>query len=281
MTREVMAPRPAARDTAAMAIRTPSIGDHLRTWRGRRRLSQMDLALEAEISTRHLSCIETGRAAPSRAMVLRLAEFLDVPLRERNLWLAAAGYAPVYAERPLDDPAMRPARAAVEAVLNAHAPFPALAVDRHWNLVSANAAAQGLMADVDAAVLGPPTNVLRLALHPRGLAPRIGNLGPLRAHLLARLTRQAASSGDPVLADLLRELRGYPAPAAPHEEDALAVPFRLRVGAAELSFLTTTMVFGTAAEITLSELTVETFFPMDEATAAALRGTAPPTGGRP
>ncbi|WP_376095249.1 helix-turn-helix domain-containing protein [Roseomonas sp. CCTCC AB2023176] len=256
-----------------MATRTPSIGDHLRDWRTKRRLSQMDLALEAEISTRHLSCIETGRAAPSREMVLRLAEYLEVPLRERNLWLQAAGFAPVFAERPLDDPAMRPAREAVEAVLNAHAPYPALAVDRHWNLVAANAAVAPLMEGADPALLAPPVNVMRLALHPRGLAPRIVNLGQLRGHLLARLARQATMSGDAVLAELLRELRGYPAPPSSHDgTDPLAIPFRLRVGGAELSFLTTTMIFGTAAEVTLSELTVETFFPMDEATAAALRG---------
>lgn len=277
MTWEVMERRRAASYPTGMAMRTPTLGDHLRDWRGRRRLSQMDLALEAEISTRHLSCIETGRAAPSRAMVLRLAEFLDVPLRERNLWLQAAGYAPQYAERPLDDPAMRHARAAVEAVLHAHAPYPALAVDRHWNLVAANAAVGALMEGVEPTVLGPPTNVMRLALHPGGLAPRIGNLGQLRGHMLARLARQATASGDAVLAELLRELRGYPAPPAPHdghqeEGEALAIPFRLRHGDAELSFLTTTMVFGTAAEVTLSELTVETFFPMDDATAAALRG---------
>ena len=275
MTREVMAPPPAARDTVGMANRASSIGEHLREWRGRRRLSQMDLALEAEISTRHLSCIETGRAAPSRAMVMRLAEFLEVPLRDRNLWLAAAGFAPVYGERALDDPAMAPARAAVEAVLNAHAPLPALAVDRHWNLVSANAAVGPLLAGVGEALLKPPANVLRLALHPDGLAPRIGNLGQIRAHFLARLAREAALSGDPVLVGLLRELRGYPAPAAALEDGvALAVPFRLRHGEVELSFLTTTTVFGTAAEVTLSELTVETFFPMDDVTAAALRALA-------
>jgi transcriptional regulator with XRE-family HTH domain len=249
------------------------IGEHLRSWRQRRRMSQMDLALDAEISTRHLSCLETGRASPSRAMVLRLAEQLDVPLRERNLWLAAAGFAPAYPERALDDPAMRPARAAVEAVLAAHAPNPALAVDRHWNLVSANGAVAPLMAGAAAALLKPPVNVLRLTLHPDGLAPRVTNLAQWRAHLLARLARQATVTGDPALAALLGELRDYPAPQElVAEPDMLAVPFRLRQGAAELSFLSTTMVFGTAHEVTLSELTVETFFPMDAATAEAMRG---------
>ena len=255
-----------------MSTRMAPIGDHLRSWRQRRRMSQMDLALDAEISTRHLSCLETGRAMPSRTMVLRLAEQLEVPLRERNTWLAAAGFAPAYPERSLEDPAMRPARAAVEAVLAAHAPNPALAVDRHWNLISANASVAPLMAGADPALLAGPVNVLRLALHPGGLAPRIGDLGALKAHFLARLARQATVSGDPVLAELLRELRDYPAPpGAAEDPDALALPFRLRVGEAELSFLTTTMVFGTAHEVALSELTVETFFPMDETTREALR----------
>lgn len=262
-----------------MSTRMAPIGDHLRSWRQRRRMSQMDLALEAEISSRHLSCLETGRAMPSRSMVLRLAEQLEVPLRERNLWLASAGFAPAYPERPLEDPSMRPARAAVEAVLAAHAPNPALAVDRHWNLVSANASVPPLMAGADPSLLAPPVNVMRLALHPRGLAPRIGEFGAVRAHFLARLARQATVSGDPVLVELLRELRGYPAlaggtlasPGGAEEPEALALPFRLRLGEAELSFLTTTMVFGTAHEVSLSELTVETFFPLDEATREALR----------
>ncbi|MBI0536681.1 XRE family transcriptional regulator [Roseomonas sp. KE2513] len=252
-----------------MSARTTPIGDHLRGWRHRRRMSQMDLALEAEISTRHLSCLETGRAMPSRSMVLRLAEQLDVPLRERNLWLAAAGFAPAYPERGPDDPSMR---AAVEAVLAAHAPNPALAVDRHWNLVSANATVGPLIAGVDPALLAGPVNVMRLALHPAGLAPRIGDFGLVRAHFLARLARQATVSGDPVLVELLRELRALPAPHGEAAEPAaLALPFRLRLGEVELSFLTTTMVFGTAHEVALSELTVETFFPLDEATREALR----------
>lgn len=256
-----------------MSTHRAPIGDHLRSWRQRRRMSQMDLALDAEISTRHLSCLETGRAMPSRAMVLRLAEQLDVPLRERNLWLAAAGFAPAYPERALDDPAMRPARAAMEAVLAAHAPNPALAVDRHWNLVSANASVGALIAGADAALLAPPLNVLRLVLHPGGLAPRIVDLGALKSHLLARLARQATISGDPVLVELLRELRALPAPPGSVEEpDALALPFGIRLGEAVLSFLTTTMVFGTAHEVALSELTVETFFPMDETTRQVLQG---------
>jgi transcriptional regulator with XRE-family HTH domain len=145
-----------------------SIGDHLREWRQRRRLSQMDLALDAEISTRHLSFLETGRARPSRDMVLRLAERLEVPLRERNVLLLAAGFAPVFGERRLDDPALAPARAAVDLVLKGHEPYPAVAIDRHWTLVAANAAIPPLLAGVDPGLLEPPVNVLRLSLHPTG-----------------------------------------------------------------------------------------------------------------
>jgi len=249
------------------------IGDLLRDWRQRRRISQLALALDAEISTRHLSFVETGRATPSRAMVLRLAEQLDVPLRERNTLLHAAGFAPVFAERPFDDPALGAAREAVERVLAAHEPLPALAVDRHWHMLSANAAVAPLLAGAAAKLLTPPVNVLRLSLHPDGLAPRIANLAEWRAHLLARLRRQIAASGDAVLAALLEELGGYPAPAAAVEEVpvTVAVPLRLAVPGGVLAFLSTTTVFGTPLDITLSELAVEAFFPADAATAAALR----------
>ena len=184
------------------------IGDKLRAWRQRRRLSQLDLALDAEISQRHLSFVESGRAAPSRDMVLRLAATLEVPLRERNALLLAAGYAPLYPEQPLDAPAMAAARDAVERILRAHMPHPALAVDRHWRMVAANEAVAALMAGVaEPALLAPPVNVMRLSLHPRGLAPRIANLPQWRAHLLERLRRQVAASGDRVLAALLEEVR--------------------------------------------------------------------------
>jgi len=152
------------------------VGEHLREWRQRRRLSQLALACDAEISTKHLSFLETGRAQPSREMVLRLAERLEVPRRERNMLLVSAGYAPVFAERPLADPALQAARRAVDLVLSGHEPYPALAVDRHWTMVTANSAVQRLLAGVDAAMLAPPVNVLRLSLHPDGLAPRIANL---------------------------------------------------------------------------------------------------------
>ncbi|MGK9231425.1 helix-turn-helix transcriptional regulator [Inquilinus limosus] len=262
----------------------PSFGDHLRDWRRRRRLSQLDLACEADISTRHLSFIETGRARPSREMVLHLAERLDVPLRERNTLLVAAGFAPAYPVRPLDDPALALARRAVERVIEAHAPNPALAVDRHWHLVAANAAVAPLMAGAAAALLQPPVNVLRLSLHPDGLAPRIANLPEWRSHLLERLRRQVEATADPVLVELLAELQAYPAPTkgvaamAPPEEahPDIVVPLRLATESGVLSFLSTTTVFGTPVDVTLSELAVEAFFPADAATAEALRRTASP-----
>jgi transcriptional regulator with XRE-family HTH domain len=254
------------------------IGEHLRAWRQRRRRSQLDLALDAEISQKHLSFIESGRSAPSRDMVVRLAEHLDVPLRERNVLLLAAGFAPSFPERPLDDPAMKPAREAVELILKGHEPYPALAVDRHWRLVAANGALAPLLAGVaDPALLAPPVNVLRLSLHPDGLAPRIANLAQWRAHLLERLRHQVDVTADPVLARLLTELRTYPAPppSGPDRDFAgLAVPLRLATPDGVLSFVSTTTIFGTPLDVTLAELAIEAFFPADEATARALRETS-------
>jgi len=260
-----------------MSVTVRPVGDLLREWRQRRRLSQLELSLDAEISTRHLSFLETGRSQPSREMVLRLAERLDVPLRDRNLLLHAAGYASVFPERPLDDPALRIAREAMDQVLAGHEPYPALAVDRHWTLVAANAATGRVIGEVDPALLKPPVNVLRLALHPNGMAPRTANLGEWRAHLLARLGHQIQVSGDPVLIRLLRELRDYPAPGdATHDVDAAAfvVPFKLVTEAGILSFFSTTTVFGTPIDITLAELAVEAFYPADAATADTLRRSA-------
>lgn len=258
---------------------TTPVGELLRGWRQRRRLSQLDLALEASISTRHLSFLETGRAQPSRDMVLRLAERLEVPLRERNALLAAAGFAPVYRERPLDDPALAAARKAIDLVLAGHEPFPALAIDRHWTLVASNLAVRRLMAGAAPALLKPPVNVLRLSLHPDGLAPRIANLGEWRSHLLARLRHQIALSADPTLAGLLGELEAYPAPQ--HDPDeagqdyaAIVVPFRLVTEAGQLALFGTTTVFGTPVDITLSELALEAFYPADERTAEILRSLA-------
>ena len=254
-----------------------SFGERLRGWRGRRRLSQMELALEAEISTRHLSFLETGRSRPSRAMVLSLAGRLDLPPREQNVLLVAAGFAPLSPERPLDDPSLAAARRAVDLLLAGHEPFPALALDRHWQMVAHNAAVQPLLAGVDPSLLRPPVNVLRLSLHPSGLAPRIANLPEWRHHLLQRLHRQVELTADPVLDALERELAGYPVPVSdrPVPGDALggiAVPFRLVVGDRILSFLSTTTVFGTPLDVTLAELALETFLPANPETLAALQG---------
>lgn len=258
----------------------PTFGPLLRDWRQRRALSQLALAAEAEVSQRHLSFIESGRSTPSRDIILRLAERLALPLRERNQLLVAAGYAPVFQARPTDDPAMAAAHKAVALILERHEPFPALAVDRHWTLVHANGAIAGLLDGIAPELLTPPVNVLRLTLHPDGLARRIMNFREWRDHVLHRLGEQVGLTADPVLAALLEELRSYPVPpgAAPHSRPSanplagVAVPFRLRVGTGILSFLSTTTVFGTALDITLSELAIEAFFPADDETAAALMG---------
>jgi transcriptional regulator with XRE-family HTH domain len=260
--------------------RTPtagaSFGALLREWRQRRRISQLDLALDAEISSRHLSFIETGRSQPSRDMVLRLADQLDVPLRERNALLLAAGYAPIYAERSLDDPALGSVRAMIDRVLKGHEPFPAVAIDRHWTLIAANAAVAPLLVGCDGVLLAPPVNVLKLSLHPAGLSPRIANLPQWREHLLSRLRRQIAHSADPVLAALLAELSDYPAPSSDrrttsHGDDVeIAVPLQIATDAGVLSFLGTSMVFGTPRDITLSELAIEAFLPADAFTLSAL-----------
>lgn len=257
------------------------VGEVLREWRQRRRLSQLDLALDADISTRHLSFMETGRSLPSRDMVLRLAERLDMPLRERNALLVAAGYAPMFSERSLDDPLLQPARKAMELVLAGHEPYPALAIDRHWHLVTSNRAVPPLLAGIDPSLLQPPVNVLRLSLHPGGLAPRIANYAQWRAHLFERLRRQIEVSGDPFLVKLLNELDAYPAPATAaaqaggaHEFGGVVVPFRLATEAGILSFISTTTVFGTPVDVTLSELALESFFPADAATAEVLRQLA-------
>ena len=251
-------------------------GDLLREWRRRRRLSQMDLALDAEISTRHLSFMETGRAKPSRDMVLALAEQLDMPLRERNVMLGAAGFAPVFAHRSFDDPSLGPAKAAIDLVLQGHEPFPALAVDRHWTMLAANGAVAPLLAGVDAALLAPPVNVLRLSLHPNGLAPRIVNLAEWRAHLMERLRRQVELTADATLIALMGELRGYPSgrsvPPPPDRFGGIVVPLVLEAGGGTLSFLSTTTVFGTPVDVTLAEIALECFFPADRETAATLAG---------
>lgn len=267
------------------------VGHLIREWRQRRRLSQLDLACEADISTRHLSYVETGRSSPSREMLMHLAEQLDVPLRERNQWLTAGGFAPIYRESSLDDPSLAAARAAVEVVLRAHEPFPALALDRHWHMLSHNRAVAPLMTMVDASLLVPPVNVLRISLHPLGLASRIVNLPAWREHLFARLRQQIKVSGDRRLAELLEELKGYPSPAPaddPARADdlamdgsAVAIPLRLLTDYGLLSFISTTTVFGTPVDITLAEIALETFFPADEVTRQALRQIAAETAETP
>lgn len=248
------------------------VGDQLRAWRGRRRLSQLDLALDAEISARHLSFLETGRSLPSRAMLLRLADRLGIPARDRNLLLVAAGFAPALPERSLDDPALAAARRAVDLVLKAHEPFPALAVDRHWQMVAHNAGVTAFLAGVAPHLLEPPVNVLRLSLHPEGVAPRIVNLGEWRAHIFHRLEAQIEASADQVLVDLLAELRALPGGTARAADShgGVAVPLVLRVGEGQLSFLGTTTMFGTPIDVTLAELAIEAFLPADEATARML-----------
>jgi transcriptional regulator with XRE-family HTH domain len=260
------------------STQTQTIGDHLRTWRQRRRLSQLELAGDAEISTRHLSFLETGRAQPSREMVLRLAENLGVPLRERNAMLIAAGFAPKFQERALDHPSLKVARQAIDLVLAAHEPFPALAVDRHWTMVASNKSVTPLLGGIDPSLLRSPVNVLRLSLHPKGLAPRIANLAEWRGHLLARLQHQVQTTADGTLVELLEELKRYPGHGASSGRTApardyagIVIPLELVTPAGTLAFFSTTTVFGTPVDVTLSELAVEAFFPADAATAEALR----------
>src|SRR5689334_8003474 len=278
MTWEVMEAGAALGYMSGMTNSALTVGDHLRSWRQRRRLSQMDLALDADISTRHLSFLETGRSQPSREMVLRLAEQLDVPLRERNTLLLAAGYAPAYPERTFDDPALQSARKTVDLVLAGHEPYPAIAIDRHWTLVAANNAVRPLLVGIDSLLLRPPINVLRLSLHPGGLAPRIANLPEWRAHLLTRLRHQIDLTADAALVELVGELSDYPVtsreqarkPGPDRDYGGVLVPLQLLTDGGILSFFSTTTIFGTPIDITLSELAIESFFPANAATAAAL-----------
>ena len=250
----------------------------MRQWRQRRRLSQLDLACDAGISTRHLSFVETGRAHPSRDMLLHLSEQLDVPVRERNILLVAAGYAPIFPERPLTDPALTAARSAIDLVLERQKPYPAFALDRQWRIVASNAALPELYEGVEADLLAPPLNAMRLSLHPHGLAPRIVNLAEWRAHLLYRLRRQVELTADRALIDLLGEVSAYPAPGAagktPDVEHEIAVPFRIATSAGVLSFFSMTTVFGTPVDVMLSELALELFFPADDETASAVQRLA-------
>jgi transcriptional regulator with XRE-family HTH domain len=248
------------------------VGQLLREWRERRRLSQLDLSIQADISTRHLSFVETGRSRPTPEMILRLTERLDVPLRERNALLLAGGYAPAYPQHGLAEPELESVRAALRQVLAGHEPYPAVVVDRWWELLDANAPIAMLVEGCAAELLEPPVNVLRLSLHPQGMAPNIVNLGEWRAHLLTQLQRRAEQLGDQRLRDLHHELMGYPGGlerAAAPTDAVLPLDFRYRDQL--LSFFTIHAVVGTAMDVTVEELTIESFYPANSATAELLR----------
>jgi transcriptional regulator with XRE-family HTH domain len=252
-----------------------SFGDLLKSWRRSRGFSQLELATDANVSQKHVSFIESGRTAPSRDMVLLLAEHLEIPLRERNALLLAAGFAPAFHEKRLDDASLAEARKAIELIIHSHEPFPALAIDRHWNMVVANSAVMRLIDGVQSQLLNPPINVIRLSLDPHGLAPRILNLHEWRAHLLERLRRQHRLTRDARIEALLREfdhprsLEGA-ARSINHGSSDVLMPLRLATSNGVLNFFTTTTIFGTPTEITLSELSLEAFYPADATTAEAL-----------
>jgi transcriptional regulator with XRE-family HTH domain len=254
----------------------------LREWRIRRRRSQLDLALDVGVSTRHLSFVETGRARPSPELVLALAHHLDVPLRERNSLLLAAGYAPRYTQRALDDVSMAPVRASLQRMLDAHHPYPGVVIDRQWNVVLANRAATAMLGTVPAALLGPPTNVYRVSLHPDGLADRTLNFTDWAAHLVQQLRRSITVTGDAALVELLEELLAYPNVAqirpvldiVEWDEPPLLVPFRFASPLGEVSMFTTLTTFGTPRDVTLDELALELFFPSDHVSEERLRRLA-------
>jgi transcriptional regulator with XRE-family HTH domain len=264
-----------------LAVGAPvqDLGGLLREWRRKRGMSRLDLAWDAEISTKHLGSVETGRSLPTRKTLLNLAACLDVPLRDKNALLSAAGLGPLYQEHGFGAPVMDPLRRAVEAILAARDPCPALVVDRHWTMLSANCAVAHLVAGAEPMLLRPPVNVMRLFLHPAGLAPRIVNLMQWRAHIITRLRQQIDLCGDSTLMDLLEEIRDYPIPPD-HEppdradDDAVAIPFRLATIEGVLSFFSTTTRFGTPVDITVSELAIEAFLPADAETAGIMRRLA-------
>jgi transcriptional regulator with XRE-family HTH domain len=279
--RSRVGPDPSGPSSAQSLPASAAFGEHLRSWRTRRHLTQMQLAFRANVSARHLGFVETGRAAPSRALVLRLSEELDVPLRQRNTWLMAAGFAPIYGDRSMDDPSFEAVRFAIDVTLEAHKPFPAFAIDRHWNVVASNRALPELYIGVAPELLQPPVNVLRLSLHPSGLAPRILNLPQWSEHLLARLRRELELTADPRLEALHEEALAYRAPASDRvdatEPPAVAIPLRIDTQLGVLSFLSTVCVFGTALDVSLSELALELFYPADKATGDRVRAA----GGNP
>ncbi len=248
------------------------VGQLLRTWRERRRLSQLDLAIQTDISTRHLSFVETGRSRPTPEMIVRLSEQLEVPLRERNVLLLAGGYAPAYQQHDLSEPELENIRVALRQVLAGHEPCPAVVVNRWWEMVDANSAVGVFLEGCAPDLLEPPVNVLRLALHPAGMAARIVNLGEWRAHLLLQLHRRAEVMGDARLGELHDELEGYPGGTSglPSPTDVV-LPMRFRHRDRDLSFISITATVGTATDVTVEELAIESFYPADRATADALR----------
>jgi transcriptional regulator with XRE-family HTH domain len=258
-----------------MTTATRPVGELLRQWREHRRLSQLELAIQADISTRHLSFVETGRSKPTPEMILRLGEHLDVPLRDQNTLLLAGGYAPAYPQHGLDEPELATVRAALRQVLTGHEPYPALLINRWWELVEANSAIALFLDGCAPELLEPPVNVLRLSLHPLGMAPRIVNLAEWRAHLLTQLHRRAEAMGDARLRELHAELLRYPGglAASPRHTDVV-LPLRFRLGDAVLSFFSVAAAVGTATDVTVEELAIESFFPADETTAEALRRVA-------
>jgi transcriptional regulator with XRE-family HTH domain len=274
----------------------PSVGELLRGWRRRRQISQLELALRAGSSARHLSFVETGRSTPGRDLLLRLADQLDVPVRDRNALLTAAGYAPLYTETPLDDPAMEGLARTLETLLRAHEPNPALVMNGHYDVVAANRGITLLLGEgLPDELTRPPMNALRLTLHPQGLAPRIRNLAEWRGHLLERAERQLAFRASPELRALYDEVAAYPAPkgtapaegggspsrAAPTPAHAYALPLRVEAAGRLLSFVSTATTFNTPMDVTVSELAIETFLPADPDTARALRDLSAAGGATP
>ncbi|MFC9897893.1 helix-turn-helix domain-containing protein [Nocardia sp. NPDC127579] len=248
-----------------------TVGAQLRLWRQRRGLSQLELSLRAAVSARYLSCIETGKAAPSRSMVLHLADRLEVPLRVRNDLLLASGFAPSFPERELVAAALDPVRNALDRILLAHEPFPAMVLDGEWNVINANPAAVWLGSGAAPHLLEPPVNLMRLSLHPDGLAPAITNLPELRAQVIVNLSRQVARTGSPALAELYDEVRGYPGGEAETDPgESVAVPVRIRVEGHDLAFISTLTTFSRPTDVTVAELAVESYFPGDTATAEVL-----------
>ncbi|WP_251095612.1 helix-turn-helix transcriptional regulator [Streptomyces sp. Caat 7-52] len=270
----------ASEPTVATAVTGPGVGPLLRAWRERRRISQLELALRADSSARHISFVETGRSRPSEEMVLRLAERLDVPVRERNALLLAAGYAPRFPETPLDDPALEALRDGMERLIRGYEPYPALVVDAGYTVVAANRGIAMLLEGVPDELMAPAPNAMRLTLHPRGLAPRIRNLPEWRGHLLAQMEREIALHRSDRLRALYEEVAAYPVPEEPPGAEPaepvpyFALPLQIEHAGRILSFVSSISTFNTPMDVTVAELAIETFLPADRATAKYLHTVA-------